>query len=357
MIFASGLIAFIATPSRSLSALVAAAVVLTVPLASQAQTRNKAADVGAYCRDRYGPTATPGIDRRDNALLCTARGSGGLALQHYRVRPSNICRAQHRTSRYRRSGTRVTCLVRTADRRDGPPDDGRARERAVSLAAYCRRAYGPDATLTRRRTDDRPMCSVRTDRGLALRHHLIDPRRVCDGQRYRMAGSRVYCAVAKGRPPSDRRRDEARTIDLAAYCRSTYGPDAFLAWPRSNDPPLCSVRTDRGLGLRHHNVDLARLCGTRRYRVRNNQLFCGVRPDRPPERASRVTTIDLRDFCRRAFGPSAELTRRRTDGRPMCTVRTDGGLGLRHHAIDPERACRGRRYRIDGDRLLCVARN
>ena len=253
----------------------AMAAFLVASSVAEAKTRELAADVGSFCRDRYGPTATPGIDRRDGALLCTARVSGGLAMQHYRIRPSRVCLSQHRTSRFRRSGTRIICMVRTASRKNGRRDDGRQRERAISLATYCRKAYGPDAKLTRRRTDDRPMCSVRTDRGLGLRHHVIDPRRVCGGQRYRLAGSRVYCAIAKRQPT---------------------------------------------------------------------------------KQASKTKTIDLRNFCRRAFGPSTIVTRRRTDGRPMCTVRTDNGLGLRHHVIDPGRACGGRRYRIDGNRLLCAAR-
>lgn len=243
--------------------------VIAAPGPAWSQTRTAAADVGAYCRERFGPTATPGIDRRNDGLLCTERVSGGLGLRHHRIRPSQVCLRQQRTNRFRRSGTRVVCVIRAGDRRD----DARPKEKVVDLATYCRRRYGPDTMLTRRRADDRPMCSVRTDRGLGLRHHLIDPRAVCNGQRYRMGRSRVRCAVAERRAP---------------------------------------------------------------------------------KRRPKVTTIDLRNFCRRAFGQSAVVTRRRTDGRPMCTVRTDRGLGLRHHVIDPGRACGGRRFRMDGNRLLCI---
>ena len=87
---------------------------------------------------------------------------------------------------------------------------------------------------------------------------------------------------------------------------------------------------------------------TQRFRRHGNGLVCitggGARTAR---------TIDLKKHCQARYGPRAFVTQRRTDNRPMCTIRTDGNLGLRYHVIDLTSLCGGGSPRADGNKLFC----
>jgi len=75
----------------------------------------------------------------------------------------------------------------------------------------------------------------------------------------------------------------------------------------------------------------------------------------PAARAPQASTvsIDLDQHCKKAHGPDAFPTVRRTDGNPMCAVRTDGGLGLTQFVIDTSSLCGGGSARTEGTKLKC----
>ena len=151
---------------------------------SSGEAAEAPADIERFCREVFGPDAFAGVDRRDNGLLCSLRVSGGLGLVHNKIDPIMVCTVQHQTQRFRREGLGVICITGQAA----------VAERTVDLNRHCRQAYGPDAFLTRRRTDNAPMCSVRTDGGLGLRHHVIDVRGLCGGNSARVENSTLRCA-------------------------------------------------------------------------------------------------------------------------------------------------------------------
>ena len=171
--------------------------VATVP----ALAAEKSADLGKYCRNVHGPTAFANVDRRDNGLLCSIRTSGGLGLTHNKIKAADVCAKQHGTSRFRRQGQELICLK-------GPGDAGNQAGRSIDLEQHCKKAHGPDAFLTKRRTDNKPMCTIRTDGGLGLRHHLIDLASLCGGgmSDSRIDGAIVTCMRSSETDPEDQPR-------------------------------------------------------------------------------------------------------------------------------------------------------
>lgn len=154
-----------------------------VAAATPTVAAEKAADLAAYCRTKHGRSAFPSVDRRDDGLMCSRRTSGGLGLLHRKIRAADVCAAQHRTRRFRRQGKGLICIT----------GRGAATAKTIDLNKHCRAKYGSTAFVTRRRTDDRPMCTIRTDRGLGLRHHLIDLASLCGGGSPRAEGSKLRC--------------------------------------------------------------------------------------------------------------------------------------------------------------------
>ncbi|GBE42946.1 hypothetical protein BMS3Bbin10_01017 [bacterium BMS3Bbin10] len=156
------------------------------------------ADVTGYCVKQFGATAFANIDRRDNGLLCSVRTDGGLGLTHNKVKAADICAKQYGTRRFRRDGQDVVCLK-------GAGDTAAQAGRGIDLEKYCRKAYGANAFPTVRRTDNAPMCSVRTDGGLGLRHYVIDTAGLCGYRPSRNDAKTLYCGggeAGAGRPPS-----------------------------------------------------------------------------------------------------------------------------------------------------------
>ncbi|MCZ6862405.1 MAG: hypothetical protein O7I42_19390 [Alphaproteobacteria bacterium] len=146
----------------------------------------KTADVGKYCRKVHGRDAIANIDRRDDGLLCTRPLRRGPGMLHRKIKAADVCADQHRTQRFRRQGLRLTCITGSGG--------STQTAKTIDLLKYCRTRYGPKAFVTRRRTDDRPMCSIRTDRGLGLRHHLIDLTGLCGGGSPRAVGNTLKCS-------------------------------------------------------------------------------------------------------------------------------------------------------------------
>jgi hypothetical protein len=178
----------ICRPMRAGAMIVVSLAALTVPAAAA----EKSADIAAYCRKNHGPTAFPNIDRRDDGLMCTIRTSGGLAQLHRKINAADVCATQHNTRRFRRDGTAVICLTGSG---------GNARPaRTVDLAKYCRDRYGITAIVSRRLTDNKPLCTVKTDGGLAQRHHVIDLTAACGGTIGTMDGDMLKCG---GTPRAD----------------------------------------------------------------------------------------------------------------------------------------------------------
>ncbi|MCP4936679.1 MAG: hypothetical protein GY927_21375 [bacterium] len=126
------------------------------------------ADVTEYCNKVYGSGTISGTDRRDNGPLCTKKKA--LSLTHHKVDPADICRSLHKTARYRREGPQIFCLA------DGETP---ARKNNVNLADYCRKNYGQSAIVSKRLTDNAPLCTVKGDSGLSQVHHAIDLAQLC----------------------------------------------------------------------------------------------------------------------------------------------------------------------------------
>lgn len=129
--------------------------------------------------------------------------------------------------------------------------------------------------------------------------------------------------------------------DLAAYCAATFGAGTEGGIDRRDNGPLCTERTNGGLGLLHHKVDPAEICAaqhrTSRYRKEGRGLVC-LTGDAPP-RGSK--SVNLAEYCRRSHGETAIVSRRPADNRPMCTVKGAGGLSQVHHLIDTGELCGG----------------
>ncbi|HMB47828.1 MAG TPA: hypothetical protein VKN63_06080, partial [Afifellaceae bacterium] len=143
-----------------------------------------------------------------------------------------------------------------------------------------------------------------------------------------------------------------------AYCAATFGAGTQSGIDRRDNGPLCTERTNGGLGLLHHKVDPAAICAsqhrTSRYRKEGGGLVC-LTQDEP---ASGGKTVDLADYCHRNYGPSAIVSRRLTDGQPLCTVKGDGGLSQVHHLVDVGELCGGGGGgggSVRGDTLDCSA--
>ena len=147
---------------------VLAPILATIPVA----VAETPADLKAYCATTYGAGTEAGFDRRDNGPLCTERTSQGLGLLHHKVAPSAVCRAQHGTVRFRKEGPQIFCLA------DG---EAPAADRRIDLAEHCRRTYGQSAIVSRRLTDNQPLCTVKGNGGLSQIHHAIDVGELCAG--------------------------------------------------------------------------------------------------------------------------------------------------------------------------------
>ena len=157
------------------------------------------ADIKGFCQKTYGHDAFPGVDWRDNGLLCSRRSDGGLGFIHSKITAAEVCAAQHATRRYRREGNRLLCLTGSATKND-------KAVKPIDLKKHCKAAHGVDAFVTQRRTDNRQMCTVRTQGGLGLRHHLIDIADLCGGSTGRVEGTMLHCADrdARAHQPGDK---------------------------------------------------------------------------------------------------------------------------------------------------------
>ena len=128
-------------------------------------------------------------------------------------------------------------------------------------------------------------------------------------------------------------------FDLNRYCADEYGPSVFATIDQRDGGPLCTERTDGGLGLLHRKVDGAALCQklyqTRRSRMAGTNIICII------DAEDGKSEINLLEYCRDAFGPDAIVSKRVTDGAAMCSVPVASGLGLVHHLIDIDALCGG----------------
>ncbi len=181
-------------PSKLLVLLSCLAVFLPSLFSSPVQAGEVQADVSSYCREKFGHTAFSNVDRRDNGIMCSLRTDGGLGLRHHKVNAADICVTLHGTPQYRRDGAGVICI-------QSGPGGASPAGREINLEQYCRKNYGPNAIVTERRTDGTPMCSVRTDGGLGLRHHVIDTNAVCGPGGGRVTGNTIRCGTGFGPVP------------------------------------------------------------------------------------------------------------------------------------------------------------
>jgi len=139
-------------------------------LGGPAYAQEKAADVKAYCIKTYGEGTLASFDQRDNSPMCSERSNQGRALLHHRLNPADICSSQHQTTQYRKEGRQIFCVT------------GKQKslyERKVDLSAFCKRNFGQDSFVSRRLTDNAPLCTVKGNSGLSQSHHIVDLAEVC----------------------------------------------------------------------------------------------------------------------------------------------------------------------------------
>jgi len=148
-------------------------------------------------------------------------------------------------------------------------------ENKADIPSYCREQFGVDAFLNIDRRDNGLLCSVRTDGGLRLVHNKIEAADVCAKQhrtrQFRREGQSVVCL----RGSEQQSNKAGHTIDLEQHCRENYGPNAFVTTRLGDNKPMCTLRTEGGLGLRHHLIYTNRLCGGTNSIVEKNKLICG----------------------------------------------------------------------------------
>lgn len=291
---------------------------------SGAVAQEQAADLSAYCVQRFGPGAEGTHDRRDNGAMCTVRTDGGLGMRHHKVDPAAVCRTLRQTSRFRMEGTRIICLSRAAPPAPDP-------DRKVNLADFCRDSYGRDAILSKRLSDNHPLCTLKGPRGLSQMHYMVDLAQLCGKSgpvpADAAAGDILDCSKIGPGPGSgapataDSRRDGARHGpgggEQRAGSRSARGskeqpgpaspevPETAVI-PIAARPDLTGCGFARGIELRALTADIPD--PPKRWEVGAAPLPCpalagGFKPD-------------LNAFCRdHNAGMTAGIL---ADGRPIC---------------------------------------
>lgn len=293
------------------------------------------ADRVAFCKKMLGAGAIATVDRRDNGLMCSKRTDNGLRLEHHKVEATAICQAQFGTGKFRRVGERLICITEPSNAGNGTGGKGATGGKG-STAGGGKEAKGTTG-----------------------------------GKGSTAEGGKQAKGGSAGATQSTERK-----ADRTAYCEEMHGAGALATVDRRDNGLMCSKRTDNGLRLEHHKVQAAAICqaqfGTGKFRRVGEQLICITETSREGAGTggqgatggnggtggavpAPAHTVDLAEYCKQAHGEGTRLTRRRTDNAPMCTVTTDGGLGLRHHVIDLATLCPSGSGppRLDGDRAIC----
>ena len=152
------------------AAAIPAAILFVGIAAHPAAAQSAAANVEAYCTQKYGAGTLATFDRRDNGAMCSEKTSQGLGLLHHKIDPADICTAQQKTSQFRLEGRQILCLT---------GNETIAPDRKVDLADFCRRNYGQSAIVSKRLTDNQPLCTVKGAGGLSQTHYAIDLAQLC----------------------------------------------------------------------------------------------------------------------------------------------------------------------------------
>ncbi len=146
---------------------------------------------------------------------------------------------------------------------------------------------------------------------------------------------------------------QVSNADFNRYCREKFDQSAFGTLLRTDNSLACAQK--RSGSILYHKVQASDVClnqyATRAFRRNGIVIICIKTQTSQPQQAER--SIDLAKYCRKNFGTTAFLTRRRIDNTPMCTVRTDGGLGLRHNIIDTNALCGGGSVKVNNETLNC----
>ncbi len=167
---------------------------------------------------------------------------------------------------------------------------------------------------------------------------------------------------------------KAQSQELTKWCAGKYGAEWFGTRRRSDNAPMCSRKTFGGLGLEHRVVPKNEYCPlipcTPKAKVKKSKKFkqptpspiqqvggqrtpCPTGQVRRPAKGFKFSCVDipkpvvntqpqsLDTWCRNKFGPDWFGSQRRTDGSPLCSRRTNGGLGLEHRVIAKNQLCAG----------------
>jgi len=280
--------------------------------------------VEAYCIQQYGAGTQGTVDRRDNGPMCTEKTSQGLVLLHHKIDPADICRTLHRTDRYRQEGPQVLCIT---------GDETPAQSRNVDLADYCRKNYGQSAIVSRRLTDNSPLCTVKGDGGLSQTHHLIDLAELCGiGGRVSPAavdGNTLDCAKSgatadvgtgsgdegpgKGKPATG----EPTSPKSAGSGTEETGTGTGTGVPQSAIVPISANPDLTGCGI-HPAVAAVELLAfpDLRYVPPTDQDWQIGALDTPCPALENGFAPDLDDYCKQTgYGPKAYIL---PGGKPTC---------------------------------------
>lgn len=290
--------------------------VLFVLMANHGAATEMPVDLDAYCTKTYGAGAVAGFDRRDNSPLCSERTNQGLGLLHHKVDPSAVCRTQQKTARYRKEGRQIFCLAN---------DESPHFDRKVDLAEYCESNYGPSAIVSRRPTDNQPLCTVKGDGGLSQTHYAIDLGELCGRPVPSAAveGDILDCSAASRQAGRDR-GDPDGGPQAGAAPRPSNGRPPNVPRDAPSDVPILSLADIADLDLSD--------CGFRDVEHAEKSpdgrggfgwKYGGI--DTPCSELGTGLKVDLDAYCRRLHPPDG--MRWRDGGRPVC-YEDPGGLAF-----------------------------
>ena len=283
------------------------------------------ADLDAYCKGLYGPDTEGGIDRRDNNPLCTEHTNGGLGLLHHRIDPADVCTTQHDTRRFRREGGQLVCLTDSGGAAGSGTAEGGGK---IDLTQYCQRNYGPSAFVSRRLTDNHPLCTIKGDGGLSQVFHEIDIGELCGGGGGKVsADDTLDCGGGGGSATAGNGGGGGSAPGGSEASAPTAGGSQQGGGASSADVPILTQAdlAQRDLGDCGYATDAASMRAAFRNpdgRGGYGWLFGGI--DTACSALGQGLVVDLGKFCRKTqHSDYGDLTVRFTDsGRPICVEPT-----------------------------------
>ena len=236
--------------------------------------------------------------------------------------------ASHNTEQagFRREGPKIICLT---------GDTQVSSNEKIDLKKYCTDNYGPSAIVSRRLTDNRPLCTVKGDGGLSQTHHIIDVGQLCGPGSDPGGGSiendLLDCAAAKASTAKSRAEgaegpgrgkpgagDEEPVKNADQEAKDTADepgnepelPDGAVV-AISDNPDLAGCGIDPGIAA----VDLLDFPDLQ-YPEPANQAWLTGEQEMPCPALENGFVPEMDTYCKQTgYGPKAYVL---PDGRPTC---------------------------------------